>query len=194
MEYTKQDEVLDESLNDQEELEEDNSLNESEEEVESEQPEEETEELEVVEEPKTDEEAEKLKQIAENQKIRAEKAEKELKKLKGEKSVTKPDYTLADIRALSDVHDDEVERITEWAKFKGVSIAEAKKDTVMQAYIAEQKEKRRTANATNTESGARGSAKISDDRLYEDFKSGKLPKTDEDMTRLAEIRLAKKMG
>ena len=75
-----------------------------------------------VAEPETasEDELTKAKELAKNQKIRAEKAEQELKALKKapEKETPKNDMSLKDIRALSDVHDDDVDSVVDWAKFR----------------------------------------------------------------------------
>src|SRR3990167_6266727 len=79
-----------------------------------------------------DAELAKEAELAINYKVRAEKAEALAKQLKIKpeekpEAPKTPELNLKDIRALQDVHDDDVDQITDYAKFKGVSVAEAKK-------------------------------------------------------------------
>jgi len=111
-------------------------------------------------------------------------------KPKGEEIGEKPNYSLKDIRALSKVHDDDVDRVTKFAKTEKTSIADAMKHDDMQAILKGRAEKRKTAEATNTGKGSRGSSKATGTQLLEDAdERGKLPETDEDMEALAEARL-----
>jgi hypothetical protein len=145
----------------------------------------------------TDAELIKAREIAQNQKIRAEKAEAELKTLKKapeEKETPKnPQFSLADIRALSDVNDEDVEDVVEYAKFKGISPAEAKKSPVIQTLLKTKAEERATAAAANTGNAKRGSSITSDEALLNEASAtGKLPETDAEMDRLADARWASK--
>src|SRR3990167_6957742 len=80
-----------------------------------------------------DAELAKEAELATNYKVRAEKAEALAKQLKikpeekPEAPKTPEPLSLKDIRALQDVHDDDVDQVTEYAKFKNISVAEAKK-------------------------------------------------------------------
>ena len=157
--------------------------------------------------PKLYERTEKLikaEEVAENQKIRAEKAEAESKKLKTEaeegtskkpagEETPKNDYSLQDIRALSKVHDDDVDRVTKFAKGEETSVAEAMKDKDLQAILKNREEERKTADATNTGGGKRGLSKVSGKKLLTKFKSTEeLPDSDEDMEKLVEAELKEK--
>ena len=133
----------------------------------------------------------KAQELAKNQKIRAEKAEKELKALKGqltEKLETpKNDFSIKDFKALSDVHDDDVDEVVDYAKFKGISIAEAKKNPIIRNLLKEKEEMRQTAQATNTGSAKRGTSKLSDDTLLEQLETGDLK--EENIEKAAKARL-----
>lgn len=134
----------------------------------------------------------KAEEVAKNQKIRAEKAERELKKLREtppESETPKNDYSLQDIRALADVHDEDVEEVVEYAKFKKISVAEAKKSPVIQNFLKEKNESRKVAEATNTGATRRGSNKPSGQDLLEKASRGILPENDADIERLAQARL-----
>lgn len=133
----------------------------------------------------------KLEEIAHNQEIRAKKAEAELKALKNkpqEKETPKNDMSLKDIRALSDVHDEDVDDILDYAKYKNITVAEAKKQPAMIALLKAKEEERKTALASNTGGGKRGISQPTDERILQDFASGKISDNDDDITRLAEAR------
>lgn len=140
-----------------------------------------------------EEKLKKLEEIARNQEIRAKKAEAKLKALEGTPKVEKetpknPEMSLKDIRALSDVHDDDVDDIIDYAKYKGVTVAEAKKSPAMQALIKAKEEERKTAQATNTGIAKRGTSQKSDERVLEEFRQGKISEDDDAISRLAEAR------
>ena len=139
-----------------------------------------------------DSEKEKLKQIAHNQKVRAEKAEAELKALKKTPKETETPkneggMSIKDIRALQDVADEDVDEVVEYAKFKGISIAEAKKTSAMQSMLRTRVEERATANATSTQT-TRRSSKETEESIVNDFHQGR----EVDPQKLAEAELALK--
>lgn len=165
------------------------------------EPETTTDEEETVEEEETSkndepdlEELRKKAELADNYKVRAEKAEKKLKE--SEKPAEKPsqDDSLStkDVLALakSTIHDDDVEEVINYAKFKGISVAEALKSDYVKTYSSNREEERKTAAATQTKGGQRGQAKVSDDRILSDAKSGK----EVDPEKLAEARIRQKKG
>lgn len=141
----------------------------------------------------------KAEEIAKNQKIRAEKAEQELRALKKtpmaekpkEKETPKnePEMSLKDIRALQDVHDDDVDEVIDFAKYKGVTIAEAKKSTVIQTLLRTKEEERKTAEATNVSGARRGSSKVTGEELLN--RAAKEDLTDEEMVLAARARIAR---
>lgn len=148
-------------------------------------------------------------QYNDNMRKRAEKAESSLKESKsagektpikqtgektpikssGEGTPTTPQYSLQDIRALNDVHDDDIEVIQDWAKFKGISVAEAKKESHIQNLLRTREEERKTAKASNTGKGRGGTSKVSGKSLHSKFmEKGEIPEDDEEMKKLAEAR------
>ncbi len=135
------------------------------------------------------EELKKAKEVAENQRIRAEKAEKSKKE---DKELSKPEYSLSDIRALSDVPDEDVDDVVGWAKFKNITIAEAKKTPEVKSILQVRAEERRTAATTDTK-GGRPSSNISGETLLERARQGQLPEKDEDIEKLAEARMQEKI-
>ncbi len=145
----------------------------------------------------------KRDELIKNYKIRAEKAEKENKDLKTKlkpiqpeketpKNESKNEYSLKDIKALSDVHDDDVDKVVGWAKFNAISIAEAKKTPEMQGFLKNKEEERATALAANTGTVKRGTSKVSDEVLLEKLEKGELP--EEDIEKVVKARLEKKKG
>jgi len=148
----------------------------------------------------SNEELTKAQEIAKNQRIRAEKAEKELKALKAQPAKTETEtpkkeiegLSLRDVRALQDVHDDDVETITDWAKFKGITIAEAKKSPHIQTLLKTSQEERASAQVANTSTNKRSTNKLSDETLLEDFSKLKVPEDDEGIRKLAEAQMARK--
>ena len=145
-------------------------------------------------------EAEKAKELAENYKIRAEKAEKASKgDFKGEKTPKNKEgeeLSSRDIIALTNANIavDDIDVVLDYAKFKKISVAEALKSSVVKATLAENEEHRKTAAATNTGAGRRGVQQKSEDSLLSEFKSGKVPETDDEMDRLALARMKARAG
>lgn len=136
----------------------------------------------------------KAEEIAENQRIRAEKAEQQLKALKNKpaekENSKKQGFDLKDIRALQDVPDEDVDDVTEYAKFKGISIAEAKKSPVVQTLLKTRAEERATAQAANTGVMRKGATKVSHETILNDFNNGVVSEKDEDVQKLVEAQLA----
>jgi thiamine kinase-like enzyme len=95
------------------------------------------------------------------------------------KSEVKDDMSLKDIRALQDVHDDDVESVVEWAKFKKISVAEAKKSPHIQTLLRENNEFRKTAEANNTGTARRGSTKVSDEDIVANAEKDQVPEDPE---------------
>lgn len=145
----------------------------------------------------------KNKELAENYKVRAEKAEGILKNNKpkaGEGESPKPntseenkDLSSKDLIALmtAKVPEEDVDDVVEYAKFKGISVAEALKTDVVKTTLASKAETRKTAQATHTGAGSRGTYKVSDETLLNKASKGEMPESDEDIARLAEIQIKK---
>jgi len=168
---------------------------ETQEELDSLNPDEETEPLNSEEDESPEVLKEKLlkaEELAKNQKIRAEKAEslaKQLKDKPAEKETPKNDMSLKDIRALGDVHDDDVDDVIDYAKFKGITVAEAKKSPTMQSLLKAKTEERKTAEVTNTGGSRGGSSKVSPETLIQNANKGKLPESDEGIDALMHAKL-----
>lgn len=98
---------------------------------------------------------------------------------KGEK---KEDLSMTDVLALAkaDVHEEDMETVIKWAKFNGVTVKESLGDKTLKAILNDRNEERKTAQATQTKGGARGSAKVTGEDLLNQARKGKLPDIDKD--------------
>ena len=95
-----------------------------------------------------------------------------------------------DIIAISkaDIAEDDISEVLDFAKYKGISVSEALKSPVVKNTLAQKKEERTVAQATNTGSARRGTSKVTDDKLLANANSGILPESDEDIARLYQLR------
>jgi hypothetical protein len=136
----------------------------------------------------------KAEELANNYKIRAEKAEKLAKSVKTE-TTSKPSPTAGelstkDLYALMEakVPEQDVEKVQEIAKLKGISVAEAIKLPLTKQILSDEAEQRNSASAANVGASKRSSNKITDEILLAKAQKGELPTSDEDLMRLARIR------
>ena len=136
-------------------------------------------------------------------KAKAEELEDKNKKLyarlkKDEKPVVhsnQSELTPKDVYALMNakVAEEDIEQVHEYAQFKKISVAEALKSTVVKSMLDESSEQRRTANATQTRGGARGTSQVSGaDVLAQAEKTGQLPDSEEDIQKLWMARQARR--
>ena len=88
-----------------------------------------------------------------------------------------PNLTTQDTIALAkaDVSDEDMDEIISHAKFKGISVRDALKTPYIKAYMAEQQEFRKTADAANAGTGRRVTNKLTPDTLVKDLSEGKVP-------------------
>ncbi len=135
------------------------------------------------------EELKKAKEVAENQRIRAEKAEKGKK----EEHDIHPDLSTKDVLYLAkaDIHEDDINDVLEWAKFKKISVSEAHK--ALKGTLDVRAEERKTANATNTGT-SRPSTQISGEAIEEKARRGIFSEKDEDIEKLVEARMQAKLA
>lgn len=87
----------------------------------------------------------------------------------------------------SNIPEEDLPELVEYAKFKKVSIAEALQSSVIKSMLAENKEARDVAEGSNTNGGRRGSGRLSDEALMDNAQKGILPESDEDMRRLSAL-------
>lgn len=118
----------------------------------------------------------KAKEYGENQKIRAEKAEKKAKEAP-ETTETKFELSQTDVLAIarSDVHEEDIERVTKFAQMEGISVKDALGHDDMKAILERRAEARKVAAASNTDTAKTGSAGVTGEGLLKDAANGKLP-------------------
>lgn len=117
----------------------------------------------------------KNKELADNYKTRAEKAEQEAKKTKPESH--SPELTFKDQLALTNakIHEDDLDEVVEYAKFKKISVSDALKSNVIKASLDEKAGLRKTAEATNTAPVRRGAVAPSNADVLAKAMKGDLP-------------------
>ena len=82
-------------------------------------------------------------------------------KIDSKESAKSPNMDLKDIRALQDVHDDDIEEVIEFSKFKKISVAEAKRHPTVQSLLKTRVEERASALAASTQVSRRNNANSS---------------------------------
>lgn len=121
---------------------------------------------------------------------------KDEKKPEGTVKETPKDSTLSQedliTIARSDIHEEDLPEVLEYAKFKGVSVKEALKSPMITTLLATKTEERKTAEATAMGEQRRGAGATPEGKLLADASRGILPESDADIARLAEARLTKK--
>ena len=146
-------------------------------------------------EEKPTEDVEALKETNRQLYERAKKAETALKEVKAKKpeEVVKEDFSNKDFLYLAkaDVHEDDIDTVLEWAKFKKIAVKEAHNE--LKGVLATKAEERKSAQVTQTK-GARGSSAPSAEDLVSNASKGKLPEKDEDIEALAAARLAMRIA
>lgn len=121
----------------------------------------------------------KNEELANNYKTRAEKAERDLKKggKSSENTKQEGDLSAMDTIAIMNakVDTEDIEDVVDYAKFRGISVAEALKSQVLKTILADKEEKRTSANAANTNNARAGQKKVTDDTLVSNMKKGEVP-------------------
>lgn len=107
----------------------------------------------------------KNKELADNYKKRAEKAEQDAKKV----NPVEENLTQKDILVLSkaDVHEDDMEEVIEFAKFKKISIADALKHDSLKAILSNSNEVRKSAATAQSKPRQGGQQKPTDEAVVE---------------------------
>jgi len=86
-------------------------------------------------------------------------------KIDSKESTKSPSMDIKDIRALQDVHDDDIEEVVEFSKFKKISIADAKRNPAIQSLLKTRAEERASALAASTQVSRRNKANSSENIL-----------------------------
>lgn len=120
-------------------------------------------------------------------------------KLEVSKETTTPTKTnksykeqILENRALNDVHEDDVEEIAEYAERKGLSLYEAKKSPVIQAFLSTRSEERKTAAAANTGSSRKSNTKADGEAILKKADSYQLDPSE--MKDAAKVMIASVFG
>lgn len=89
----------------------------------------------------------------------------------------------------ADVHYDDFEDVLDYAKLKKVSVAEAVNSSFIKSHLADQSEKRKSAEVANTGTTRKAPVKITDELLLEKASKGEVPeKGSEEAERLFYLR------
>lgn len=134
----------------------------------------------------------KAEEIAKNQEIRAKKAEQALKEKEPESSSSE-NLSPQEIIALGKLHEDDVETVLDWARFKKLKVNEASKDEDLKVILQRREEMRRTAQATQTRGGQRSGQTPDNDVILRKASQGELPESDADIEKLTAARMESKL-
>lgn len=125
---------------------------------------------------------------------RAKKAEADLKAARENlKTVPSDGLTNKDILFLAkaDIHEDDLDEVLDYAKFKKIPVAEAYKH--VKPILDTKAEERKTAQATHTKGGARSASKVSaEDLLRKAEQTGELPDSEEGLQEIFRARQARR--
>lgn len=136
----------------------------------------------------------KAEELRDNYKIRAEKAENKSKQTKESPKQTQGDLSSKDLYALMEakVPQEDIDEVTEYAKFAKISVADALKNNVVKTILKEKAEMRNVAEATNTGTARRTTGKMSEDALLDKASKGEMPESDDEIARLIAARRNRK--
>ena len=123
---------------------------------------------------------------------RAKKAEEELKALKLKAPSKENGLDNKDILYLAkaDIHEDDMDEVLEYAKFKKLPVKEAHK--LLEDMLSVRSEQRKTAQASNTGASQRGASKVDGSTLIQNASKGRLPEDDAGIEALVAAEMAQK--
>lgn len=122
----------------------------------------------------------KAEELANSYKVRAEKAEKKAKEsIQVESKVG--ELSSKDIIAINraNIHEDDLDEVVDYAKYKKISISEALKSNVVTTLLKDRAEHRKIAQGTNTGTAKRSSVKITDEEVLNKAAQNMLPEDPE---------------
>lgn len=98
----------------------------------------------------------------------------------------KSDLSQKDLYALmaNKVHEEDIDEVVEYAKLKGLPVAEALKSSVVKTILKEKEEIRNTAAVTNTGVTRKSATPKDADTLVNKARKGEVPQTREDMIKV----------
>jgi len=167
--------------------------------LETESTEEVTETTEDTSEPQQEESVEELRSRLEEERKAREETEKKnkqlyerLKKQDAPKAEASDGLSNKDVLFLAkaDIHEDDLDEVLDWAKFKKVSVSEAYKQ--LKPTLEVRAEQRDTAQASNKSNVRRGPTTVSDDVLLAKASKGQLPESEEEIERLIKAKAKQK--
>ena len=120
--------------------------------------------------------------------IKPEPKKSEIPEAKGQEGLANKDILYF---AKADIHEDDIDTVLEWAKFKNIGVKEAHAE--LKAVLSTKEEERRSAQVTQTR-GARGSTAPTAQDLISKARKGNLPEKDEDIEALAEAEMQMKLN
>lgn len=85
-----------------------------------------------------------------------------------------------DLYALmkANVHEEDLQEVTEFARFRGISVAEALKSNVIKTLLADKEEERKVAEATNVSSSRKAPRGVSVEDIVSKAEKGEMPSED----------------
>lgn len=155
----------------------------------------ETPELELEETPELDEKDQKLADLEAKNKQLFERAKKAEELAKGKVEPSKDNnLSTKDQLALvqAQVRAEDLDEVVRIAKVLGLPVSDALNNSTMKTILEARAEERRTAAATMTRGGARGTTATPEDILKKAELTGEVPSDDAGMKQLAEARLARR--
>ncbi len=145
----------------------------------------------ATEETQTDEEKEALKaKVAE-----LESKNKQLfERAKKNPKEPSQDLSSKDILYLAkvDVHEDDMDEVLDWAKFKKIGVKEAYES--LKGVLDVKAEQRKTANASQTNAGQRGGNKVTGTQILDGVRAGRFPEDDAGIAALVAAEMAQKQA
>lgn len=153
--------------------------------------------------PEQIEDLKKKSEVSSQNFERAKKAEKERDELKAKlegqqgevKQETAEQMTAKDFLALSEnkVSSQDYDEVVRVAKILNKPVSEALEDRTLKTILETRQEERRTAQATHTKGGARGSSKTDGETLLRRAEEkGEVPEDPESIKKMQEARIARK--
>ena len=100
----------------------------------------------------------------------------------------------SDLIALikADVAEEDISEVTDYAKLKNISIAEALKNSTVKRILADKIEERKSAEASHTGNARRSTQIPTAEQVLTKARTGELPDDDDGIAALTEARLAEK--
>ncbi len=100
------------------------------------------------------------------------------------------DLSARDVMALIEgkVPQQDINDVQEYARMKGISIAEALNSNVVKTILSDNSEQRKVASASNVGPSKRSSNTVSDEQLLKNAESGKMPESADDIMRLVKAQ------